>query len=36
MHLRLKIGVPPSRAIFLNLIVNKYRKIKVKRFLFKI
>ena len=36
MELRLKIGVPPPKANFLNLIVNKYRKVKVKRFFFKI
>ncbi len=36
MYLRLKIGVPPSRANFLNLIVYKYREIKVKRFFYKI
>ena len=36
MYLRLKIEVPPSKANFLNLIVNKYRKRKVKRFFYKI
>jgi len=36
MYLRLKIGVPPSKAYILNFIVNKYRKIKVKRFFYKI
>lgn len=36
MYLRLKIEVPSSKAIFLNLIENKYRKRKVKRILFKI
>ena len=36
MYLRLKIGVPSSKAIFLNLIENKYRKRKVKRIFFKI
>ena len=36
MKLRLKIEVPPSKAKFLNLIVNKYRERKVKRILYKI
>jgi len=36
MFLRLKTEGPPSKANFLNLIVNKYRKRKVKRFLYKI
>jgi len=36
MYLRLKIRVPPLKANILNLIVNKYRKRKVKRILYKI
>ena len=35
MNLRLKLRVPPLKAKFLNLIANKYRKRKVKRFFFK-
>ena len=36
MYLRLKIRVPPLKANILNLIVNKYRKRKVKRIFYKI
>lgn len=34
MYLRLKLKVPPFKAKYLNLIVNKYRKRKVKRSFF--